>query len=118
MFADINLDFRCKSDFHTVRLGHLREVPMGATIHVAHAHDMASCRETLEDQSSGCRTRGKGERIFRMFDGCDGLLEIVAVGIGGARVLVGAYWLSDGGLREGGREGDGFDDGAGGGIVR
>ena len=36
-----------------------------------------------------------------MLEGCDGRLEVVAVRVGGARVLVVAYWLSDAGLREG-----------------
>lgn len=48
----------------------------------------------------------------------NGLLKVVAVRVGGTRVLVLADGFAYGRLGEGGREGDGLNDGAGAGVVR
>ena len=52
-----------------------------------------------------------------VLESCYGSLEIGAVRVGGARVLVGTDRLADSRLRKGGREGDGLNDGSSGGIV-
>ena len=56
--------------------------------------------------------------MFSMLECCYSDFEVIAVRVRGAAVLVFAYWLTNAGLCEGGREGDGLDDGAGDWIVR
>lgn len=52
-----------------------------------------------------------------VFESCDGGLEVIAIGVRGAGIFVFSYRLADAGLSEGGGEGDGFDYGAGDGVV-
>lgn len=53
-----------------------------------------------------------------MFKCRDSALEIVAIGVGRAAILVVADWFANGGLREGGGERDGLNDSTSCGIVR
>ena len=59
----------------------------------------------LQDGRCGCRAGGKCEGIARVFQRCNGLLEVCAVGVGGPGVFVIANWVADGALSKSGREG-------------
>jgi hypothetical protein len=108
-----------KVTFHPVGLRDLREVSVGAAIHVRHGDNVRAGRQALQDGRGRGAAGGEGQGIVGMLEGSDCGLEVVAV----------RDWRSDctrtrrpacpqPGLRKGGREGDGLDHGAGDGIVR
>lgn len=118
MFSDVDFDFGGEGHLDAVCFCDLGEVSMGSAVDVADADDMAAGRETLQDDGGGSGAGGECEGVFGVLEGCDGFLEVLAVGVRGATVFVCADGFSDCGLREGGGEGDGLDDGAGGRVVR
>lgn len=115
---DVDLDLGGEGDFHAVGLCDLGEVAVGAAVDVRDGDDVGAGGEGLEDDSGGRGAGGEGEGVLCVLEGGDGLLEVVAVGVAGARVLVDADGLAHARLREGRREGDGLDDGAGDGVMR
>ena len=117
VIPNIDLNLRCKGNLYSMRLCHLCEISVCSSIHIAHADNMTSGRKALKDNSSGGRARGECERMFGVLESCHGLLEMIAVGVGGSRIFVVSYGLTHGSLREGRREGDGRDDCAGGGVM-
>jgi len=65
---------------------------------------MRALGQRLQDDGRGGGARGKSQGVFGVLEGGDGRLEVVAVGVGAARVLVGARGLADCGLGKGRRE--------------
>jgi hypothetical protein len=80
--------------------GDFGEVAVRSTIDVRDGNDVRSYGQGLEDVGCGCGAGAVGERIAGVFERCNCLLEVVSVGVGGARVLVYAYGLANGILRE------------------
>lgn len=100
VLRDVDFNLGSKSDLDAVRLGNLREVAVGAAVDVRHGDDVGSGSEGLQDVCGGGRAGREGEGVFGVLEGGDGGLEVGAVGVCGARVLVVAYGFSDGGLGE------------------
>lgn len=113
VLADVDLNLGGEGDLDAVGLGDLGEVAMGAAIDVGDGDDVAASSQALQDGGRGCAARGEGQGVAGMLEGSDSRLEVGAVGVGGARILVLADRLADGRLGEGRGEGDGLDDGAG-----
>ena len=117
VLADVDLDLRREGDLDAVGLGHLGEVPVGAAVHVGHGDDVRARGERLQDGGGRGAAGREGQGILGVLERGDGLLEVVAVGVAGARVLVGTDGLADRGLGEGGRERYGLNDGARDGVL-
>lgn len=117
VLCDIDLDLRSEGDTNTVSLCDLSEIAVGTSVHVGDRNDMVTGCEALEDDSGGGAAGGEGEGVSGVLEGGDSSLEVRAVRVGGTRVLILAYRLSDGGLCESGRERDGLNDGASDGVV-
>lgn len=111
VLADVNLDLGGEGDLHTVGLGDLGEVTVGAAIDVGDRDDVRARGKRLEDHGSGGATGREGEGVLGVFEGRHHVLKVFAIRVGGPRVLILANRLADGRLRKGRREGDGGDHG-------
>lgn len=118
VLRDVDLDLGRERHLDAVGLCDLREIAVGAAVHIRDGDDVRACGQALEDGGRGSTAAGEGQRIARVLEGRHSSLEVIPVRVGGARVLVVAYGAADGGLGECGREGDGLDDGAGDRVMR
>ncbi|KAF7558936.1 hypothetical protein G7046_g5226 [Stylonectria norvegica] len=100
VLRDVDLDLGGEGNLDAVGLGDLGEVTVGATVDVGHGDDVGAGGEALEDGGRGGAAAGEGERVLGVLECRDGSFEVMAVGVGRARILVLADGLADGGLRE------------------
>lgn len=114
VLGNVDLNLGREGDLDAVGLGDLREVAVGAAVDVRDGDDMAAGGQALQDDGSGGAAGGKGQGVASVLEGRDGSLEVVAVGVGGARVLVDAHGLAHGRLGKGCGQRDGLNDGASG----
>ena len=78
---------------------------------------MAAGSQALEDDGSGGAAGGEGEGVLGVLESGHSGLEVYAIRVRRARVLILADWLAHGGLGECGGQRDRLDNGAGNGIV-
>src|SRR5688572_1351060 len=112
VLCDVDLNLWGERDTNSMGFCDLCEVAVSPSVDIRDRNDVIASSEALEDNSSGGTAGRKGEGVASMLERCNSGLEVCAVRIRGARVLVCAYWLADSRLGEGGREGDGLNDGA------
>lgn len=116
VLGNVDLNLGREGDLDAVGLGDLGEVAVGAAVDVRDGDDMAAGGQALQDDGSGGAAGGEGQGVASVLEGRDGSLEVVSVGVGGARVLVDAHGLAYGRLGEGGGQRDGLNDGTGRGV--
>ncbi len=63
-------------------IGYLRQVPVSATVEIGNRDDMRIGGQSLQESYRCRQTGGEGERVFRVFESCDGLFKAVAIGVG------------------------------------
>lgn len=113
VLGNVDLNLGREGDLDAVGLCDLGEVAVGAAVDVRDGDDMAAGGQALQDDGSGGAAGGEGQGVASVLEGRDGSLEVVSVGVGGARVLVDAHGLADGRLGKGCGQRNGLNDGAG-----
>lgn len=111
VFCDVDFNFWGECDMNFMGFCDLCEVVVSFFVDIRDRNDVIVSSEVLEDNSSGGIVGRKGEGVVSMFECCNSGFEVCVVRICGVRVFVCVYWFVDSRLGEGGREGDGFNDG-------
>ena len=104
--AELALDVVCEGGGDVVCGGDLSEGAVGTTVDIGNGDNVRVRGESLEDNRDSGQAGGEGEGVRRILKGGDGMLEVVAVGVQGARVLVDADGVANGGLCVCGGKGD------------
>lgn len=117
-FLDVQFDGRGKRHLHPVRQCDLCKVPVRPAVDVRHRYYVRARGEGLQDRRGRRGPGGERQGVPGVFEGGHGLFEVVAVRVRAPTVFVEPDGLAHGRLCERRGQGEWFDDGAGGGIVR